>query len=106
LLVRTSPDCLERVQHSSGETHLYVRRDALSPSEDFIISAHSASKNLYIATIGSFHGWKFLPVLGKYVVQLLQGSLDEKWAKKWAWDKALPPPPVYGWPRKELSEFV
>ncbi|KAL1877515.1 hypothetical protein Daus18300_002503 [Diaporthe australafricana] len=80
--------------------------DALSPSADFIISAHSASKNLYIATIGSFHGWKFLPVLGKYVVQLLQGSLDEHWARKWAWDKALPPPPVNGcWPTKELSDL-
>ncbi|KAI3392165.1 hypothetical protein diail_6113 [Diaporthe ilicicola] len=80
--------------------------DALSPSEDFIISTHSASKNLYIATIGSFHGWKFLPVLGKYVVQLLQGSLDEHWAKRWAWDKALRPPPSIGWPRKELSELA
>ncbi|KAF9874918.1 sarcosine oxidase [Colletotrichum karsti] len=79
--------------------------EAVSPSEDFIISAHSGSKNLYVATIGSFHGWKFLPVLGKYVVQLLQGSLDEKLARKWAWDKELVPPTHSAWPRREFSEL-
>ncbi|EQB44922.1 FAD dependent oxidoreductase [Colletotrichum gloeosporioides Cg-14] len=76
--------------------------EAVSPSEDFIISPHSGSKNLYVATIGSFHGWKFLPVLGKYVVQMLQGTLEEKLAKKWAWNKTLVPPTHSAWPRKEL----
>ncbi|EXF81366.1 FAD dependent oxidoreductase [Colletotrichum fioriniae PJ7] len=37
--------------------------EAVTPDEDFIISPHSASKNLYVATCGSFHGWKFLPIL-------------------------------------------
>ncbi|KAI8165548.1 L-pipecolate oxidase [Colletotrichum sp. SAR 10_70] len=73
--------------------------------EDFIISPHSGSKNLFVATIGSFHGWKFLPVLGKYVVQMLQGTLEDKLAKKWAWDKTLVPPTHSAWPRKELSEL-
>ncbi|KAI8200212.1 L-pipecolate oxidase [Colletotrichum sp. SAR 10_76] len=79
--------------------------EAVSPSEDFIISPHSGSKNLYVATIGSFHGWKFLPVLGKYVVQMLQGTLEDKLTKKWAWDKTLVPPTHSAWPRKELSEL-
>ncbi|KAJ5017754.1 L-pipecolate oxidase, partial [Colletotrichum sp. SAR 10_99] len=79
--------------------------EAVSPSEDFIISPHSGSKNLYVATIGSFHGWKFLPVLGKYVVQMLQGTLEDRLAKKWAWDKTLVPPTHSAWPRKELSEL-
>ncbi|KAL0943532.1 FAD dependent oxidoreductase [Colletotrichum truncatum] len=79
--------------------------EAVSPSEDFIISPHAGSKNLYIATIGSFHGWKFLPVLGKYVVQLLHGSLDDYLAKKWAWDKPLSPPTHRTWPRKELRDL-
>ncbi|KAH0429069.1 FAD dependent oxidoreductase [Colletotrichum camelliae] len=79
--------------------------EAVSPSEDFVISPHSGSKNLYVATIGSFHGWKFLPVLGKYVVQMLQGTLEDKLAKKWAWDKTLLPPTHSAWPRKELSEL-
>ncbi|KAF6785030.1 sarcosine oxidase [Colletotrichum sojae] len=79
--------------------------EAVSPSEDFVISPHSGSKNLYVATIGSFHGWKFLPVLGKYVVQMLQGKLDEHLARKWAWDKPLPAPTHSAWPRKELSDL-
>ncbi|RDL31477.1 uncharacterized protein BP5553_09686 [Venustampulla echinocandica] len=50
--------------------------DGITPSQDFIISEHPTS-NLYIATGGSFHGWKFLPTIGKYVTQLLDGRLPE-----------------------------
>ncbi|KAF9869395.1 L-pipecolate oxidase [Colletotrichum karsti] len=39
--------------------------DAFTTSSDFIISPHSAAKGLYVATCGSFHGFKFFPVLGK-----------------------------------------
>ncbi|KAJ2897623.1 putative atp synthase subunit beta protein [Zalerion maritima] len=61
--------------------------DCATPSEEFIISPHTACKNLYIATAGSFHGFKFLPILGKYVVQMLEGTLGEEERKKWGWDK-------------------
>ncbi|GJC90757.1 L-pipecolate oxidase [Colletotrichum liriopes] len=79
--------------------------EAVTPDEDFIISPHSASKNLYVATCGSFHGWKFLPILGKYVVQMLEGSLEETLAKKWSWDRVFPPPTHRAWPRRELSDL-
>ncbi|TIC99292.1 L-pipecolate oxidase [Colletotrichum higginsianum] len=79
--------------------------EAVTPDEDFIISPHSASKNLYVATCGSFHGWKFLPILGKYVVQMLEGSLEEKLAKKWSWDRSFPTPTHRAWPRRELSDL-
>ena len=62
----------------------------MTPSEDFIISPHSACPGLYIATCGSFHGFKFLPVLGKYVVEMLEGRLDPELQKKWAWGRELP----------------
>jgi sarcosine oxidase / L-pipecolate oxidase len=42
---------------------------------------------LFIATGGSFHGWKFLSILGEYVVDLLQGKLDPALQKRWAWDR-------------------
>ncbi|KAK1453460.1 FAD dependent oxidoreductase [Colletotrichum melonis] len=77
--------------------------EAVTPDEDFIISPHSASKNLYVATCGSFHGWKFLPILGKYVVQMLDGSLEETLVKKWSWDRTFPSPTHRAWPRRELS---
>ncbi|KAK1961149.1 FAD dependent oxidoreductase [Colletotrichum sublineola] len=79
--------------------------EAVTPDEDFIISPHSASKNLYVATCGSFHGWKFLPILGKYVVQMLDRSLEETLAKKWSWDRVLPLPTHRTWPTKELGDF-
>ncbi|TVY32263.1 L-pipecolate oxidase [Lachnellula subtilissima] len=61
--------------------------DGITPNQDFIISSHPQCQNLYIATGGSFHGWKFLPIIGKYVVQMLNGELDEGTEKRWAWDR-------------------
>ena len=70
--------------------HLTINRDAFTTTSDFIISPHSASKGLYIATCGSFHGYKFFPVLGKYVTQMLEGELEPELAEKWAWDRQRP----------------
>jgi sarcosine oxidase / L-pipecolate oxidase len=42
---------------------------------------------LYVAGGGSFHGWKFLPVIGDYIVDMLQGTLATEYADRWAWDK-------------------
>ncbi len=39
-----------------------------------MITPHPACGDLYMATCGSFHGFKFFPVLGKYVVQMLDGQ--------------------------------
>ncbi|KAK8096157.1 hypothetical protein PG999_014179 [Apiospora kogelbergensis] len=61
--------------------------DLVTPTQDQIICEHPHSKNLYIATGGSFHSWKFLPTIGKYVIQLMEGTLDPKLAKTWAWDR-------------------
>jgi sarcosine oxidase/L-pipecolate oxidase len=81
-------------------------RDAVTPNQDFIIDRHPNCKNLYFAGAGSFHGWKFLPTLGKYVVEMLQGTLDAEKASRWAWDRpnegsALP---AYV-PRRDLKEI-
>ena len=35
---------------------------------------------------GSFHSWKFLPIIGKYVVNVLNGvSNGEEKDRRWAW---------------------
>jgi sarcosine oxidase / L-pipecolate oxidase len=64
-----------------------TQRDAITPNQDWIICEHPHCKGLYITTGGSFHTWKFLPVVGKYVVQALDGTLDVELAKLWAWDR-------------------
>lgn len=82
-------------------------RDAFTTTSDFIISPHAAAQGLYVATCGSFHGWKFFPVLGKYVVQMLEGALPADLAEKWAWDRHRPDPkdnPEY--PRWEMNSIL
>jgi sarcosine oxidase/L-pipecolate oxidase len=65
--------------------HLFCR-DATTPKHDFLICPHPRSRNLYVATGGSFHGWKFLPVIGDYIIQMMKGTLDEDLRRRWAWD--------------------
>ncbi|KAI1129259.1 sarcosine oxidase [Nemania abortiva] len=79
--------------------------ECVTPNEDFIISQHPASVGLFIATCGSFHGWKFLPVIGRYVVQMLEGSLESDLGKRWAWDRPLPDNPGKEWPRHNLRDL-
>ncbi|KIW99061.1 uncharacterized protein Z519_00724 [Cladophialophora bantiana CBS 173.52] len=81
--------------------------DAFTTSSDFIISPHPASKGLYLATCGSFHGYKFFPVLGKYVLQMLEGSLSPQLLEKWAWDRERPDPSLNpDWPRAEMKNLL
>ena len=39
---------------------------------------HTDCKNLSIMTEGSFHGWKFLLIIGEYVVQMLEDKFPSK----------------------------
>ncbi|PGH05602.1 hypothetical protein AJ79_06769 [Helicocarpus griseus UAMH5409] len=59
--------------------------DADTADRHFLVTAHPDRKNLYFATGGSAHGFKFLPVLGKYVVDMLEGKLDPTTAHSWRW---------------------
>ncbi|KHO01706.1 sarcosine oxidase [Metarhizium album ARSEF 1941] len=61
--------------------------DASTPTHDFLITPHPHSHGLYVATGGSFHGWKFLPVIGDYIADMMHGSLETEFAERWAWDK-------------------
>lgn len=91
-------------------------RDAFTTSADFIISPHTRgvpqkqqkqAKGLYIATCGNFHGWKFFPVLGKYIVQMLEGELEEELVLKWAWDRERPDASKNpDWPRAEMRSLL
>ncbi|KAH0841542.1 sarcosine oxidase [Fonsecaea pedrosoi] len=81
--------------------------DAFTTSSDFIISPHPAARGLYLATCGSFHGYKFFPVLGKYVVEMLEGSLSPELVEKWAWDRERPDPSLNpDYPRWEMKDFL
>ncbi|CAI0652161.1 unnamed protein product [Colletotrichum noveboracense] len=64
--------------------------DSYTPNHDFFIGEHPRCDNLYFATGGSFHGWKFLPVIGKKVVAMLEGKLSQQEKQMWAWDRTNP----------------
>jgi sarcosine oxidase/L-pipecolate oxidase len=39
-----------------------------------------------MATGGSLHAWKFLPLLGEFVVDSMEGKLNENIRYKWSWE--------------------
>ena len=83
-----------------------LTRDGLTQDDNWYICPHPRCKNLYIATGGSFHGWKFLPILGEYVVRMLDGKLEKEEEENWAWDRnieGLPPNPLE--PMRELRDI-
>ncbi|OAP56782.1 hypothetical protein AYL99_08894 [Fonsecaea erecta] len=84
--------------------------DAISADQNQLIARHPDPRlsNLYFATAGSFHSWKFLPNIGKYVVNVLDGKSngperDETWSwkrrfsERGAHEKVLP--------KGELKDF-
>lgn len=56
-----------------------------SPTGDFLITYHPSHPNLFLATGGSGHGYKFFPVLGDQIVDALEGRLDAELQQLWKW---------------------
>lgn len=99
---------LERVQRtgdrdkerSDSETKARTTKSELTPQWDadtnddnFLIDFLPHTDNrVLLATGGSYHGFKFFPILGKYIVQALEGKLDAVAKKAWAWRPELPNP--------------
>ena len=42
-----------------------------------------------MATGGSLHGWKFLPLLGEFVVDSITKQLSPQLVEKWSWESKL-----------------
>jgi glycine/D-amino acid oxidase-like deaminating enzyme len=81
--------------------------DAMSPSDNWFVTRHPASKNLFVATIGSWHSFKFLPTVGKYVVKMLEGELDEEQKKRWDWDREESDvADNQYWPKRDWKDIV
>jgi sarcosine oxidase/L-pipecolate oxidase len=62
--------------------------DAVTPTDDWLLCRHpnASLHNLIIATGGSFHSYKFLPIAGKYVAKVLRGeSCGEEKDRAWKW---------------------
>ncbi|KAM0426094.1 hypothetical protein ACHAPT_008725 [Fusarium lateritium] len=54
-----------------------------TPNGDFIADHHPEIDGLFVATGGSGHAFKFLPVLGKYITDCFEGKASEQLQRKW-----------------------
>ncbi|KAJ5689125.1 FAD dependent oxidoreductase [Penicillium macrosclerotiorum] len=59
--------------------------DADTVDRHFLVTPHPIHQQLFVAAGGSAHGFKFLPVIGKYVADMLEGKLEPAIASKWQW---------------------
>ncbi|PLB46273.1 putative fructosyl amino acid oxidase [Aspergillus steynii IBT 23096] len=59
--------------------------DADTADRHFLVTPHPDLQGLFLATGGSAHGFKFLPVLGRYIADALEGTLDQEILHQWRW---------------------
>lgn len=81
ILLAIAPD-LARVENIKLQSKLFWYTDAIN--SDFIIDFVPNLQNFIVATGGSAHAFKFLPVLGKTVVDRLQGK-DNDYTDLFRW---------------------
>lgn len=60
-----------------------------TPTGDFIVTYHPTIEGLFLATGGSGHGYKFLPVLGEEVVDIVEGVSEARFKELWAWREVV-----------------
>jgi sarcosine oxidase/L-pipecolate oxidase len=68
-------------------THTKICWYTDTPTGDFLISYHPTFSNLFLATGGSGHGFKFLPVIGDRIVDCVKGECPVEFREKWAWKR-------------------
>jgi sarcosine oxidase/L-pipecolate oxidase len=70
---------------STGFRKLTCNRDGDSTDEGFLITDVPARAGLQVAIGGSAHGFKFMPVIGKYIADMVEGKLEPEIAEQWRW---------------------
>ena len=58
-----------------------------TPNGDFLITYHPDYEGVFLATGGSGHGYKFLPVIGEKIVDCVEGKCPGEFKEKWCWPK-------------------
>ena len=62
-----------------------------TPTGDWVIDYHPKYKNLFVATGGSGHGYKFVPKIGERIVDVMKrqprDALGSALLQKWRWPK-------------------
>ncbi|KAM0331106.1 hypothetical protein ACHAPQ_006159 [Fusarium lateritium] len=88
--------------------HTRLCWDGMATDLNFRICPYPETKNLYTATAGSNHGFKFLPIIGKYVADLLEDTLDPGLEELWSWKFGKKPEGLqdpHPFPRRDLAQL-
>lgn len=56
-----------------------------TPDRHFLISPHPEHPSLILGVGGSGHGFMQIPVIGRYIVDCLEGGLDPRMSQTWRW---------------------
>ncbi|KAH6965286.1 FAD dependent oxidoreductase [Fusarium venenatum] len=89
--------------------HTRMCWDGMATDLNFRICPYPETENLIIATAGSNHGFKFLPIIGKYVADLVENKLDPGLKDLWRWKFGEKPTDFqdpHPYPRRDLSELT
>ncbi|KAK3710835.1 hypothetical protein LTR37_010059 [Vermiconidia calcicola] len=85
-LARYLPDLADR-----PFTHTRICWYTDTPNSDWLIDYHPKYKGLFVTTGGSGHAYKFLPIIGDRIVDVLSGKDRNQFGaelrKKWQWPK-------------------
>ncbi|ORY62674.1 FAD dependent oxidoreductase, partial [Pseudomassariella vexata] len=60
-----------------------------TPTGDFLITYHPYWEGLFVATGGSGHGFKFLPVLGDKIADCIMNKCPTEFQDKWGWQDTV-----------------
>jgi len=60
-----------------------------SPDGDWVIGKYPSDDSLILATAGSGHAYKFLPVIGRLVADLVEDRLDPELRAKFAVERKI-----------------
>lgn len=89
ILVNFLKDCLPSADIDNRQLRARICWYLDTTTSDFLVCFHPEFDSLFVATGGSGHAFKFLPVLGTKVVEVLDGKDSREcagfWTKKWAW---------------------
>ena len=84
--------------------------EPMAPDENWFLTPHPQTNGLYIATAGTGHAWKFLPIIGESIADmLLQPEVFKlsEMSEMWAWDRKLVDSPDEDIiPKRELADMT
>ena len=76
---------------------------------NYRICPYPPNPGLFVATAGSGHGFKMMPIIGKYVADMLEGSLSVELSDLWKWQFGQATAPTgkvpHPYPERDLGDL-